>query len=165
VNNIVGNNVIQVQVIVIDSRSVTNKVSAKKNGYGMEMADIVSDDDVPGVVKAAIETELMHRGFQIKAGDVTLAVDLGKFYSNFEMHFWSATAAAEARMEAQVKDSKGAIIYSKLISGEGSETGCQLASGSNAKLALDRALQDLVARLFSDKNFIQALKKASGTVE
>ena len=159
VTKIVGTNFISVQVLMTDSRAIRDKVSAKKNGFGMEMASIVSDDDVPGMVKFAIETEPENRGFHVQKGEVTLAVDLSKFYSNFEIHFWSGTAVAEASIEAKVKDTNGQILYSKLIVGNGEEGGCQLASGYNAKLALDRALHDLVVRLFSDNDFIVALEK------
>ena len=161
VTNAVGTNVILVQVVMTDSRTVRDKVSSKKNAYGMEMAAIVSDDDVPNVVKAAIETELKDRGFQVKEGGVTVATELSKFYSNFEVHFWSGTAVAEGNMEVQIKGEKGQIIYSRMIAGRGEEPGCQLASGSNAKAALDRALQDMVARLFADPAFMESLLKAA----
>lgn len=39
--------------------------------------------------------------------------------------------------------------------------GIQLASGENAKIALDEALKDAVSKLFNDGTFIDALFKAS----
>ena len=43
----------------------SNKVSSKKNGYGMEMAPILANEDVTVTIRRAIEQELQSRGFSI----------------------------------------------------------------------------------------------------
>jgi len=70
-------------------------------------------------------------------------------------------AVAEVTMQAEIKKSDGSIVYSKLITGEGKNANIQLASGSNAKIALDASLADAVAKLFGDPQFIDTLLKAS----
>src|SRR5262245_26832366 len=62
-----------VTVDVVDSRT-TNKVSAKKNSHGMEMAAIISEEDVAALLKRAIEAELEQRGFQLGAGKALVSV-------------------------------------------------------------------------------------------
>lgn len=160
VSRVAGAGNVPVQTVVTDDRAIKNKVSCKKNGYGMEMAAIIADDNVSNVIRSAIELELDNRGFPVKTNGVPVLISLSKFYSDFKIGFWSGTAVAEITMEVQVKDTKGNYIFSRLITGEGTEPNCQLASGSNAKLALDAALQDAVGRLFKDKAFIEALFKA-----
>ncbi len=150
-----------VGVAVSDVRAVKDKVSAKKNGFGMEMAAIIPKEDVAGVVKSAIEMELTNRGFQLGQGGVSTAVELSKFYSDFKVGFWSGDAVGEVTMSVQVRRSDGTIVYSKLVTGQGAKDNLQLASGKNAKVALDGALRDAIAKLFSDAAFVQALLQAA----
>ena len=49
-----------------------DKVSAKKNGFGMEMAPIIAKEDVAQTLKKAVEVELTNRGFCLRDGGVTL---------------------------------------------------------------------------------------------
>lgn len=48
--------------MVVDSRQDQERVSVKKNGYGMEMAPIV-DPDIVKTVNQAVMSELAMRGF------------------------------------------------------------------------------------------------------
>ncbi|HWP59587.1 MAG TPA: YajG family lipoprotein [Candidatus Acidoferrales bacterium] len=160
INKIVGAEAIKVDVEVLDVRAIRDKVSAKKNGYGMEMAPIIAKEDVATTIATAIESELANRGFIPGAGSVRLLAELQKFYNDFKTGFWSGTAAAELIMNVQIKKSDGTIVYSRLVAGEGNIPGIQLASGENARNALDAALKDAVAKLFDDGAFIQALFKA-----
>lgn len=153
---------VALKVEVLDERAVKDKVGAKKNGYGMEMAPILSTNDVADVLKCAIETELNQRGFAVGSGPVAVIAELSKFYCDFKLGFWSGTAVAEATMNVQVRNPDGTIAYSKLVAGEGIKPRIQLASEGNAQMALHAALQDAVAKLFADPSFIDALIK-SGT--
>lgn len=156
VAKIEGAEEVNVSVEVTDIRAIKDKVSAKKNGYGMEMAPIVAENDVAKVFEQAIKTELKARGFN--SGDAVLVVaELQKFYSDFKIGFWSGTAAAEATMNIQVKKKDGSTVFSKLVSAEGSNPGCMLASGENAKIALEDSLKSSVAKLFNDKTFYEAI--------
>jgi uncharacterized lipoprotein len=157
VSKIEGAEAIKVNVEVLDVRAVRDKVSVKKNGYGMEMAPIVAKEDVAKTVATAIEAELTNRGFATAPGSVKVFVELQKFYNDFKSGFWSGTAAAELIMNIQIKKPRGTIVYSKLLAGEGSIPGIQLASGENAQSALDAALKDAVTKLFDDSSFIKAL--------
>lgn len=153
----VGANAVSVSVGVTDNRAVKDKVSAKKNPYGMEMAAIIAKEDVADTLKRAIEAELANRGFRLSSGGVAVAAELSKFYNDFKTGFWSGSADAEVTMNVQIKRADGSIGYAKLISGIGRLESIQLMLGSNAKLALDAALKDAVAKLFNDRAFINAL--------
>jgi len=91
---------------------------------------------------------------------VAVATELSKFYSDFKIGFWSGSAVAEVTMNVQVKKADGSIGFSRLVTGEGVKENLQLASGSNAKVALDAALKDAVGKLFGDTAFVDALLKA-----
>ena len=161
VAKIVGADTVSVRVDVTDVRTVKNKVSAKKNGYGMEMAAIIAKEDVAETLKKAVEVELANRGFRLSGGGIAVAAELSKFYSDFKVGFWSGSAVAEVTMNVQVKKADGSIGFSKLVTGNGGKENLQLATGSNAKVALDAALRDAVSKLFSDAKFLDTLVKAA----
>jgi hypothetical protein len=64
-------------------------------------------------------------------------------------------------MNTQVKNSSGNILFSKLVVGNGSLPGIQLASGENAKVALEQALTDAISNLFADQSLFTAIIEAA----
>ena len=136
---------------VKDERTVRDRVSVKKNGYGMEMAPIVASNDVPQFVKQAIEKELANRGFSIGQGGTVANIQLLRFYSDFKVGFWSGDAVAEVDMMVAVRG------YTRHVNGLYKKGGVMLASGGNAKEALEAALTDAISKLLNDKAFVDTL--------
>lgn len=155
-----GADKVTIAVNLSDVRSTKDKVSCKKNGFGMEMAAIISKDDVASLVKSAIADELHNRGFNLNGGPVTVVIELTKFYNDFKMGFWSGSAEAEVACNVQVKKSDGNINYAKTITGLNTQKGIQIMSGKNSKVALEGALKDAVAKLMEDESFIKSLLQA-----
>ena len=155
-----GADKVAVTVTLMDERSTKDKVSCKKNGYGMEMAAIVSTNDVATLVSDAIIIELRNRGFKINEGRVAIKIELTKFYNDFKIGAWSGSAAAEVACSVQVKKPDGNINYAKAITGMYTEKGIQLCSGKNAKVALEGALKNAIAKLMQDEDFIKAILQA-----
>jgi uncharacterized lipoprotein len=151
---------VKVNVEVSDLRAIKDKVSSKKNSYGMEMASIIAQNDVAETLKKAIETELENRGFDLGTGQILVLSELNKFYNDFKTGFWSGKAVAEVVMNVQIKKPDGNILYSKMIAGESTHS-VQVASGKNAKYVLDAALKDAISKLFNDTSFLDSLFKAS----
>jgi uncharacterized lipoprotein YajG len=150
---------VKVKVEISDIRTVRDKVSSKKNSYGMEMAPIIAQNDIGDLLKKAIEAELKNRGFEVADGSVQVLAELNKYYSDFKTGFWAGKAVAEVVVNIQVKKPDKSILYSKLVTGENALT-VQLASGKNAKLALDAALKDAMSKLFADAAFMDSCFKA-----
>jgi uncharacterized lipoprotein len=148
-------------VAVTDARADRrDRVSSKKNGYGMEMAAIRSDRDVTLILKEAIEVELRARGFRVGEGKAQANVDLITFYNDFKTGFFSGDAIADVNFNVKILDGNGTILFSKPISSQGKAADIQFASGSNAKEALENGLQAAVANLMNDQAFIAAVLKA-----
>lgn len=162
-NVVAGADAVTVQVAATDGRaSNLDKVSVKKNAYGMEMASIISKQSLPDLVKSAIEQELAKDGFHIGTSSVLVSVELIKLYNDFKVGFFSGNAVSEVTVDVQVKTAAdGHIWYSRSVTGGADEGGIMIASGSNAKLSLDKALAACVARLMNDPNFMQAVLSAS----
>jgi uncharacterized lipoprotein len=163
VSQIPGASGVTVSVQVNDQRQDKSKVSSKKNGFGMEMAPIIASEDVSITVRRAIEQELRSRGFQLSsdAAVVQIAADLTRFYNDHKLGFFAGDAIADLNMSAIVKSRKGELLYSKQIIAQGIEPNTQLMSGENARLALNRALENGMRSLFEDQAFLSALIAAS----
>lgn len=152
-----GAETIKVKAEVIDLRTVKDKVSSKKNGYGMEMAPIVAVNDVSELISRSINTELANRGFTVSGGNLLVRNELSRFYSDFKVGFWAGDAVADVIMNVQVKRPDEKIIFSKTITGQYVNQNIQLASGENAQVALNGALKDAIQKLVSDPEFINSL--------
>lgn len=165
VAKIAGAGNVSVNVQVTDQRPDKSKVSSKKNGFGAEMAPITASEDVAVTVRKAIEQELQSRGFQLGSDMalVKIAADLTRFYNDHKMGFFAGDAVADLNMTVVVKSNNGQQLYSKQIIAQGIERNTQLATGNNAKLALDRALENGMKMLFDDQAFLTALMSASGS--
>lgn len=163
VSQIHGASNISVNVQVADQRQDKGKVSNKKNGFGMEMAPIFATEDVVVTVRRAIEQELLARGFQLSsdAARVRIAADLTRFYNDHKMGFFAGDAVADLNMSITVKSQKGEQLYSRQVVAQGIEPNTQLSSGENARLALNRALENGMKYLFEDQAFLSALVASS----
>jgi len=151
-----------VKVNGTDARgSNRDRISVKKNGYGMEMAAIVPKQDVPTVVAQAIEQDLKARGFRIGQGQVFVLVDVTKFYNDFKVGAFVGQAVGEVLLNVQVMNAGGKLLYSKAYTGEHTVPDVFMASGSNAKEAVEGALGNALARMMGDQYFIQALIEAA----
>lgn len=161
-----GASAVTVAVTVRDERrnDERDRVSCKKNGYGMEMAAIRSDTDVPTLVRTSVEGELARRGFHPGPGGVTVVVELRRLYSDFKTGFFSGDAVAEADLEVQVlppgAQEGGLSLYQCRAEGSGTNPNVQLASGENAQVALEDALSEAIWRLFNDRRFMAAILRA-----
>lgn len=165
VAQIPGANNVSVNVQVADQREDKSKVSSKKNGFGMEMAPILAIEDVAVTVRSAIEQELRARGFQLgsDAALVQIAADLTRFYNDHKTGFFAGDAVADLNMSVTVKSKKGDLLYTRQVIAQGIEPNTQLMSGENARLALNRALENGMKSLFEDQAFLAALVASSAS--
>jgi len=140
----------------------SNKVSSKKNGFGIETAPILANEDLNVTFRKALELELRARGFKIdNQAIVSVDVNLIKFWNDFKLGVFAGDSTAELNMSIAVKDKSGKIYYTKVITAQGVEPNIQLMTGDNAKMALDRALENGISQLFADKAFFQRLIEGS----
>ena len=134
-----------------------DRISTKKNGYGMEMARIVSTNDVVELTRTALQQEFKALGFNIGTGGAVVGVELQTFYTDFKSGFFSGTAVAQVGFTLRIKDAAGSLIYAQIYNATGTVDGVHLASGENAKLAVEKALVNAVKDAVSDKALLQAL--------
>ena len=155
-----GADKINVEVKNEDKRTVfKDRVGAKKNGYGMEMAKIIPSNDVAKTFSDAVLFELENLGFKNGAGGKVVKVELIRFYNDFKMGFFAGDAVADGLINIVVTNEKNEVIFSKSYEGGGIYPNIQLALGENAREALIKAMTDIVGKVAQDKDLHAALLK------
>ena len=155
-----GADKINVEVKNEDKRTVfKDRVGAKKNGYGMEMAKIVSSNDVAKTFSDAVLFELENLGFKNGAGGKVVKVELIRLYNDFKMGFFAGDAVADGLINIVVTNGKNEVIFTKSYEGGGIYPNIQLALGENAREALIKAMTDIVGKVAQDKDLHSALLK------
>jgi uncharacterized lipoprotein YajG len=158
---VAGASAASVSVVAHDGRTVyQDRVSTKKNGYGMEMAPIMANNDIPQTVGLAVEQELKAEGFQIGPGHAVLSVDVIRFYNDFKIGFFSGDAIADVEIHVTLRDPANSIVFVADYEGSGKEADVMMASGSNARAALIKAFQNALNTLVSDHGLPAAIMAA-----
>ena len=153
-----GADKVSVAVTGVEGRTVyKNRVSVKKNGYGMEMADIVATNDIPTTIGSAVEKELASLGFSTGPGGVNLQVEVTRFYSDFKTGFFTGDAVAEANANVKLSGPDGKLLYAKYYEAGGVEPDITLATGENARAALVKAMRNLVGAIINDADLLKAI--------
>lgn len=102
------------------------------------------------------------RGFSIgNEALVFILADLTRFWNDHKNGFFAGDAVADLNMSISVKNKNGNIIYFRHILAQGVESNTLLMAGNNARLALNRALENGMKLLFEDQAFIAALVEVS----
>lgn len=152
---------VTVRVVPADGRvSNRDRVSTKKNGYGMEMAKITAANDVVGEVGKAVQTELASLGFNIGPDGIAIAVETTNFYNDFKLGFWSGEAVAEVAFNLTAKKPDGTLVYSRSYRAVGMNKDIMIMSGSAAAPALSEALRNAVQQMVTDTDLHRALVQA-----
>jgi uncharacterized lipoprotein YajG len=136
-----------------------DRIGTKKNGYGMEMARIVSTNDVVELVRGAVELELKAQGFAIGANGLSVTVELQNFYNNFRLGLVQGSAVADVALAVKVRNAAGALLYSQLYDATASND-VFMASGTNAREALQKALAVATRKIVDDRALQAALLSA-----
>lgn len=134
-----------------------DRVSTKKNGYGMEMARIVSTNDVVDLVRTSVEREFKAQGFRVGPGGVAVTIELQNFYNNFQLGLVTGTALADVSFGLKVRDATGAQLCARDYIGSAKIDDIMLMTGDNAKAALQKALAAAVKQVVDDVALQQVL--------
>jgi uncharacterized lipoprotein len=158
VSPVAGAAQVGVRLVATDARETNrDRISVKKNGYGMEMALIVATNDVVAEVGAAVSSVLAAQGFNMTGGAGEVRVEVLRFYNDFKLGFWSGSAEADVSVHLRVFDAAGAQTYSRVISVRGLNPTIMIMNGSNARDALQDGMARLMAAVAADEEFRRAL--------
>jgi uncharacterized lipoprotein len=147
---VAGAQMVSLTVTGADQRSqYTDRISTKKNGYGMEMARIVATNDVVEVVRGGVERELKAQGYAIGPNGLSVTVELQNFYNNFRVGLMTGGAVADVAIAIKVRNAAGTLVYSQLYDASSTDD-VFMASGTNAKASLEKALTMTTMKIVQD---------------
>lgn len=157
VTPVAGAEAVSLTVTAVDRRTqYFDRISTKKNGYGMEMARIVATNDVVEVVRGGVERELKAQGYAVGAGGLSITVELQNFYNNFRVGLMTGGAASDVAIVVKVRNAAGTLIYSQGYDAS-TTNDVFMASGTNAKESLQKALTLTTRKIVDDKALQAAL--------
>ncbi|HJV89319.1 MAG TPA: YajG family lipoprotein [Holophagaceae bacterium] len=150
---------IRVTVAMKDVRPNPSKEVARKiNGFGQEMAPILNDEEIPGLVRRAVEAELKARGYDLEASGVVLSVELVVFMHRYSSGVFSGDSEATVTLRARVLDAAGAERFAETVS-DTFKHAAGVFGGGNVKEAYEVALPGAVAKLMALPALHEALAK------
>jgi uncharacterized lipoprotein YajG len=155
-----GAEAVSLTVTGLDRRAqYMDRIGTKKNGYGMEMARIVATNDVVEVVRGGVERELKAQGYAIGPSGLSVTVELQNFYNNFRIGLVQGSAVADVALAIKVRNAAGSLVYSQLYDATFS-IDVMMASGTNAKESLQKALTLATKKIVEDRALQDALLSA-----
>lgn len=156
-----GASQVVVNVVVQDEREDQRRISNKRHNFGFGMASIYSEEPVEEALHAAIEQELLARGFVVEIdAPLTIKGDILELYSNLNFGLFSGKAVADSTMQVEVVSEVDEVLFSKEISVNPEHTGLQYQSASNLARPIEMAIEETLDKLFNDPLFIEALISA-----
>lgn len=155
------------RIEVVDQRDVTDPllIGYKKSGLGNVMASIRSRQDVSGVVRQALESELRNNGHAISADrearfDASLKVRLKKFWTEPIVKIFDVQVLGSLNADIEVSDSLARPIAARTIVGSQIES-WQLSIYDAYDRVLNAALSEFVRNFARDPNLLKALRDIS----
>lgn len=155
-----GASEVAVNVVVDDEREDQRRISHKRHGWGFPMASIHSEEPVEDVLKAAIERELLARGFEIdRDSPVIIQSDILELYSNLHLidTLFTGKTVGKSTIKVEVMSEANERLFSREISVQPEHKGVMYQSASNLAMPIEMAMELTLDELFNDPLFIEAL--------
>jgi uncharacterized lipoprotein YajG len=151
---------VNLTLIASDRRVVARGELAIFDNYdGKPVLRIAAANDIVHLVRSTLEREFKALGFGIGPGGPTVDILLEEFYNRFEQGF-AFSARADVRFRLKVTNAAGVLLYDQFYSGVGTVDAAVFATGSVAKVALEKAFSNAVAQVIADSRLQQALLAA-----
>ncbi|MBI3198899.1 MAG: hypothetical protein HYZ40_15615 [Rhodospirillales bacterium] len=153
---------VKLTLIASDRRVVARgELAAVENVDGHVVYQVVAANDIVYLVRSTLEREFRALGFGIGSGGPTVNIFLEEFYNRFErVPLFIFSARADVRFRLKVTNAVGVLLYDQFYSGVGTVGAAPFATGSVAKVALDKAFTNAVTQVIEDGRLQRALLPA-----
>lgn len=158
-----GASKVAVNVVVADEREDQRRISHKRHSWGFPMASIHSEELVEEEMQAAIEQELMARGFGIdSSAPLTVQGDIIKLYSNLHLidTLFTGKTVADSTFKVEVVSENNNVLFSREISVNPEHKGVMYMSSYNLARPIEMAMEETLDELFNDPLFVEALLRS-----
>ena len=151
---------------VMDRRPAQS-VASKRNMLGMEMASFEADNEPIAVIQGAIGTELANSGYRMvermEQAQAVIVVKLVKLWAEFQPGVWSVSVTGVGHINVTVRNSQSeAVTFNATVAGAGHRKAGGYAGEKDYEIALNKAIQDMVFKLFDNKEFHSAIMSCGG---
>jgi len=132
-----------------DARLDKARIGWKKNGFGMNTADITSEQPVEVIVENAIIDAIKDNGhFVAEEGQINITGTVDRFWFDTDMNFWTVEFLGDVQCTLEFIDAKTNMsIYSSSYSGSYKEkTGAGYVKTWTEVMgkAIDKLIEDIV---------------------
>lgn len=143
-----------------DTRAEKYKIGHKRNGFGQQTADIVTEKPVPAIVKEAIAAEFSKNGHLVVDKDNTFAIsgEITSFWFDTQANFWTIEFMGTVGIDLSVKaKGTGAVLYKQSYQGHYNEKSMGGLDGTWERV-MNMALERMVRDVSTDNKLIAVLK-------
>lgn len=141
-----------------DARLDKARIGWKKNGYGMNTADITSEQDVDVIVENAITDAIQDNGHSVMDdGQVKIVGTVDRFWFETDMNFWTVEFIGDIQSTLEFVDSEtNASIYKSTYSGNFRD---KTAGGLEKTWTevMSKAMDNLIEDIVFDEDLTEAL--------
>ena len=152
--------------ILEDKRVDRDRIGWKKNGYGMNTADIMTAEPVTDIVSKAITAGLSDNGHkQSENGRIAISGTLNRFWFETDMNFWTVEFIGDVQCSLNFVDTlTNTTIYSSDYAGNYSE---KKAGGLNKtwQRIMGKAVDKLVEDIIFDEDLLEAIESLPDRAE
>ena len=142
-----------------DKRIDKDRIGWKKNGYGMNTADIMTSEPVIDIVAKAITAGLTDNGHeQSKNARIAISGTLNRFWFETDMNFWTIEFIGDVQCSLNFIDTQtNTTFYSSDYAGNYSE---KKAGGLNKtwQRIMGKAVDKVVEDIIFDEDLIEAIE-------
>lgn len=146
------------KAILKDRRSNKSRIGAKKNGYGGDVGDIITESPVVEIVANAISTGFLKNGHTvIDDGRIKIEGSVTHFWFEMDMNFFTVEFIGDVQCNLSFVDTQtGQEIYNSDYSGHFAD---KKAGGAKKtwQIVMNKAVNNLIEDLVFDEDLKEAL--------
>lgn len=152
-----ANSVSFVPGILDDRREDKDRIGYKKNGFGMNTADITSDTPVTDIVMNAIVHAVESNGHTVSDSGIAISGSVNQFWVDLDANFWSTEVLGNVEASiAFTGTESGEIVYERIYRGSYSDK-VQIITNKSYDAAISGAIGSLVDEIVFDEDLAEAL--------
>ena len=143
---------------ISDARTDQLRVGWKKNGYGQNTADILSDRPVTEILSQGLIAGLQQNGIEVGSdGDVEIIGSVDTFWLETDMNFWTIEFTGDVQCTLKfLEPETGNELYSSNYTGSYS---VKKGAGSKGtwEEVISKALDNVITNVMYDEDLVEAL--------
>ena len=145
-------------VSVLDARHDRTRIGFRRNGFGQETADILSDEPVEIVVQRAVEATLVNNGHRLADSGIRVTGEIGVFWFEHDTNFWDVEFIGQINCELVFSNEHGEL-YRNAYSGSYNKRIRTVGTTNSVRIAMNGALAALAEDLAYDEGLAMALSQ------